>query len=346
MKKLLILPLLASILLFSCNKEDTAVNTENSTTNTETETETTSETYTGSATLNITTKGSGFNRSNELTPEAFSIALVNFWLIDTLGNEVNVINPDTSNPAYTKENPLMLNFSDNTQINAIINDQSIASGKYDGYKMEILYMEMDLEVAFHTKWADQEEDVDSAAQYLDSAMIKPFRLYYNPEGFYCRRDFIVQLDESTTDWYWMRRAIEDQDGVRNFFIKVDTINNNHPPGGAAPQAILDLFADENFWGPESDYCDLNSTPVYINTKNAVSGVDAKMEGTLDLPDNSETTINIEIDLFGLMMYEDGQSNLTTLNDGILDLGPGFDMDTYGDHGLHPRMPIITVTEEE
>lgn len=361
MKKLLPITLLSFALVFiiACNKDETAVTDADTTTTTtdddhsdhdhdddDHDDDNSSSTYNGSGSLSITTSATGMrNRSSaELTPDAFKLALTNFWLSDTAGNMVNVINPDSTNPIYTPENPLIMSFTDGDAVNKLLSNIDIPAGKYDGYRMEFLYMEMDLATAFHTKWPEHETDYPDAADILDTVLTRSFKLYYNPIASFCRRDFIVELDTGSNEWFWMRRAIEDQDNYRNFFIKVDTTSNNHPPGGAGPESIIDLFANEEFWGKEVDYCDKNSKPIFVDTKDPVSEHDIKMDGVVDIPDNTEVTINIEIDIYGVMMFNEETSTISGVDfhDGVLDLGPGYDQTQYGDQGLHPRMPIISV----
>ncbi|MBF0237663.1 MAG: hypothetical protein HQM12_08175 [SAR324 cluster bacterium] len=293
--------------------------------------------------------------TQRLTPTLYKMAMVNFWLIKSDGTEVNIINPDSSNPVYSEDNPLILNFATPDDTIELLTSDTIEPGTYTGYKMQFLYIEMELPTAFHlpaTSITDGWESEISATEIQSytntgSSFIANFRLYFNAIGKYWKRDFVVGLGD-TQERYWLRRALEDRVGQKNFFIKVS--NNDHPQGDGAPDNTLDLFNDEEFWGTESGYAN-SAIPIIVGTHSKAGGVDARLEKEFTIPEAIDEFYNIDIsvDVSNTMLYELGTApDGVSFLDNVLDLGPSKDGKSYGDEGLHPVLPqfVILTTKGE
>ena len=310
--------------------------------------------------------------SCSISPSSYKMTLADFVLIKDDESTVSLLNPDNS--TYSLSSPLSADFSSGDN-QTLISLDNLSAGTYTGYKMLFLYMDMPLPVKFHlpsvSTSSDWETDVDNVSQYLSSntdpteavtsSNTRKFRMYYNANGKYWKRDFVVQLDNSTNSWYWLRREVDNSSGTRNFFIAVD--NNTHPSGGSGPNNTLDLFEDGSFWGTTdmsdeeklAHYADNStSTEVWVKT----DGTDTILSESFSIPSSLDKlyTINLKIDISGTMMYDEGGfvtdyatdvsgvlDNTSSTSAGVLDLGPSYSSKVYGDAGLHPRVPTFTVT---
>ena len=310
--------------------------------------------------------------SCSISPSSYKMTLADFVLIKDDETTVSLLNTDNS--TYSLSSPLSVDFSSGDN-QTLISLDNLSAGTYTGYKMLFLYMDMPLPVKFHlpsvSTSSDWETDVDNVSQYLSSntdpteavtsSNTRKFRMYYNANGKYWKRDFVVQLDNSTNSWYWLRREVDNSSGTRNFFIAVD--NNTHPSGGSGPNNTLDLFEDGSFWGTTNmsdaekltHYADNSTnTEVWVQT----DGTDTILSESFSIPSSLDKlyTINLKIDISGTMMYDEGGfvtdyatdvsgvlDNTSSTSAGVLDLGPSYSTKVYGDAGLHPRVPAFTVT---
>ena len=146
------------------------------------------------------------------------MTLADFVLIKDDETTVSLLNTDNS--TYSLSSPLSADFSSGDN-QTLISLDNLSAGTYTGYKMLFLYMDMPLPVKFHlpsvSTSSDWETDVDNASQYLSSntdpteavtsSNTRKFRMYYNSNGKYWKRDFVVQLDNSTNSWYWLRSIL-------------------------------------------------------------------------------------------------------------------------------------------
>ena len=312
------------------------------------------------------------NSSCSISPSSYKMTLADFVLIKDDETTVSLLNTDNS--TYSLSSPLSADFSSGDN-QTLISLDNLSAGTYTGYKMLFLYMDMPLPVKFHlpsvSTSSDWETDVDNVSQYLSSntdpteavksSNTRKFRMYYNANGKYWKRDFVVQLDNSTNSWYWLRREVDNSSGTRNFFIAVD--NNTHPSGGSGPNNTLDLFEDGSFWGTTNmsdaekltHYADNSTnTEVWVQT----DGTDTILSESFSIPSSLDKlyTINLKIDISKTMMYDEGGfvedyatdvsgvlDNTSSTSAGVLDLGPSYSTKVYGDAGLHPRVPAFTVT---
>jgi hypothetical protein len=279
-----------------------------------------------------------------VTPSAYKLALVNLWLIKDDDTEVNIINPDEGSPTYTEASPLIIDFTSAGDAKALLSADTFEAGTFEGYKMQFLYIEMELPVVFHLPDPVWETDYLNAALLDGEERVCRLRLYFNATGKYWKRDFVVELDEDSDVWYWMRREVENVVGHRNFFIAV--ASNDHPPGGAGWQSTIDLFADAEFWGDEADYND-SSDPIIVGTHSTAGGVNADLPEGFTIPESLNRFYNIDlaVDVEDTMNFAEDWDppagvDFTT---GTLDLGPGYGADQYGDGGLHPFLPGFRVT---
>ncbi len=297
---------------------------------------------------------SGISSEANISPLLYKIALVNFWLIKDDDTEINLMNPDENNPAYTEENPLIVDFTSGTLIEQLLTDATLPGGTYTGYKMQFLYIEMQFPVYFHLPSICVESDLANlfgiAPEFFNPEEITDeldcnFRLYFNAHDKYWKRDFVVNLNldiEGLEDeWFWLRREVDASNS--NFFISVT--ENSHPSGGAGTESTIDLFDDPEFWGSSDDYND-SANPIIITSGSTAGGLNATIEPfTIS---GGEYNITINIDVGNTLNYTDNSDVLTgvTFHSGLLDLGPAYTDDNYGDTGLHPLLPAFRVVSEK
>ncbi len=286
--------------------------------------------------------------SNEtlVTPSTYKLALVNFWFLKSDGTQVSVINTDEANPTYTEERPLIVDFSKAGASKELFSGTTFTAGTYTGYKMQIVYIEMALPCAFHVPTPSWETEYTSSS-ILDTSLTRSFRLYFNALGKYWKRDFVVELTADSGEWYWLRRGVNDS--FKNFFI--GTTANAHPIGGAGPTSIVDLFDAPDFWGDADSY-NSSASPIIIGTHSTAGGVNATMAQSFTIPATLTEFFNIDIkvNVSNTMMFGEHTNTApagVTFFSNVLDLGPsggvGDPMPIYGDAGLHPLMPIFTIT---
>jgi len=296
---------------------------------------------------NIGTKSRGGSRADtqvNITPIRYKIALVNFWLINDKGGTVNLINPDSSNPTYTESSPLILEFTSSTDVQQLLTDTTIDGGHYTGYKMQFLYLQMKYPVVFHARGDASEDypvDIDTIKEQLK---YYEFRLYFNAIDKYWKRDFVVALDLTNDEWFWLRKDLNPPT-YDNFFIRVKT--NSHPDGSTAPQSVIDLFHDVDFWGETSEF-DNTADPIIVGTHSSAGGVDAIMQKSFVI-DGKKQNLKLNVDVFETMNFQEDQPAIPNtpesgifMTDNTLDLGP----ESYGDFGLHPMVPRLEFVVEE
>ena len=240
-----------------------------------------------------------------------------------------------------------MDFSSGDVTQELLAGATLEAGTYIGYKIQFLYLEMQFPTYFHVPGICVEdelldgmgiEDIDGEEGYYN------FRLYFNAHGKFWKRDFVVQLDDSSDAWYWLRREVENSDAYNNFFISA--VDNDHPSGGAGPDNTIDLFNDPDFWGEAENYDDADS-PIIVDSTNSGGGLNVQMnEFTID---GGEYDVTLYVDVantFNFWEDADAAPVGVTFNAGTLDLGPGYNpgggTEAYGDYGLHPMLPAFSL----
>ncbi|MBN1850269.1 MAG: hypothetical protein JW932_16985 [Deltaproteobacteria bacterium] len=96
---------------------------------------------------------------------------------------------------------------------------------------------------------------------------------------------------------------------------------------------------------EEDYANSND-PIIVGTHSTAGGVDAVLDESFTIGEGSYE-ITLYVDVEGTMNYsEDGTPpEGVTFTESVLDLGPGYGEDLYGDQGLHPFVPRFSVVVE-
>jgi len=276
-----------------------------------------------------------------LTPSAYKMAVTYFALIKDDGTEVKVTEKTDSDPLivdFSKEKPgTLIDFFDGARL---------PRGKYVGYKIRFLYMEMKYPAAFHVPATICVTDSSDSYVTATSPTDYTFRQYFNTISPFWKRDFVVEkpvtADPTDTSWFWLRREVDTSH--TSFFINSETVS--HPAGGAGPDNILDLFANDAFWGDSGDYDD-PSVLITIESGDATGGLDASMEEfTLKV----DTVLLLDVDISNCMNYKEDQPAIPpsgiTFTNNVMDLGPTYDpipigdgdAQNYGDRGFHPFMP--------
>ncbi len=279
--------------------------------------------------------------SVNISPGDYSIALVDFWLVDDQGVSTSLMNPDSAAPVYTDTSPRLVNFTNGAA--EILQDAEIAPGTYVGYKMRFLYLEMTYPVAFHVPDFSPDSANPLYVPYLDTVNDYRLKLFFNAVDNFWKRDVIVELEKDSNEWYWMRRSLEGENNT--FFLPV-TAEAEHLPGGAGPTSLIDLFSDPEFWGSDDTIADPD-TPIIIVSGSTVGGLNAEIK-PFTLVDGA-TDLVLEVDVAETFNFKEDPDTVpdgVTFYDGVLDLGPGYGLDVYGDQGLHPFLPRFNFHVEE
>ncbi len=270
--------------------------------------------------------------SVNISPSDYSIALVDFWLVDDAGTSHSLLNPDPANPVYTDSSPLLVSFSSGAA--EILEDATLPPATYSGYKMRFIYLEMTYPVAFHVPAFSPDSTNVSYTAYLDTINDYRLRLYFNAVGNFWKRDVIVELEAGSDTWYWMRRSLEGDNNT--FFLPV--AGATHLPGGAGPTSLIDLFSDPEFWGTD-DTIDDPLTPIIIDSSSTVGGLNVDIEPFTLTGGTAELVLEVDVlETFNFWEDPDQVPDGVVFNDTVLDLGPGYGGDVYGDQGLHPFLP--------
>lgn len=279
--------------------------------------------------------------SVNITPEDYKIALTYFSLIRDDDSEEVFLDTDA-------DHAVVADFSDCEPGTAVslFEGASIPSGTYVGYNMRFLYLEMKYVAAFHVPSVCTDHD----DPYIDEATptAKTFRQYFAAYGPFWKRDFVVEKpvseDSEETHWYWLRREIDSSHA--DFFI--DSTLNSHPAGETGPDNILDLFANDEFWGSQESLSDPDIL-ITIQSGDTTGGLNAVMD-TCELDADSE--LLLEIDITNCMNYKEYRPAAppagVTFTDGKMDIGPSYNnggtSESYGDHGFHPFLPAFRLTK--
>ena len=304
--------------------------------------------------------------SRDVTPTEYKIAVINMELNDTSdsSHDRQIINASSTNPEIID---LTLT-SGVGSLAYILNNpyDALADGAtYDECIITPLYIEMELEIAFHVPASADENGYNlifSADGDESQALV---RFYFNPDPDhdYWRRDIAVYLsgieDGTGTPvaaypdgWYWLRRVIEPGADTDFFILAEDdaaSLSPTHPASGIGPESIIDQFDNSVFWGAEEDYDDATHETV-IDTFNDVGGLNASWD---DFTFYTGYTISCEPIITNTLnfWYETDASKMsaTMASDlDVIDLGPDYDdpsvsgdEEKYGDWGFHPFMPSFT-----
>lgn len=290
---------------------------------------------------NRPTSSRDVDSSFNATPTSYKIAMKYFALVRDDGVKVALVNSDT---------PVIKDFSGHFAADAagplMLGTKRIPPGRYVGYEMEIVYLEMDLLCSFNVPtWAydtspsllNRVTDASNPASLTYSS--RTIRQYFNDDGIYQKRDIVVDVDETGTsaDWRFMRRELENSStDLRTFFLSA------RPTGSSAgTYQVIDLFDDATFWGSDD--------VLVIQSGSAAGG---GLDATLDTFTVSATTdLLLEIDILESFNFREGTSSRfdnSTASAINLDFGPTYDeipvgsgpIAYFGDKGFHPKMPAF------
>ncbi|MBL7006288.1 MAG: hypothetical protein ISR78_04325 [Spirochaetia bacterium] len=313
--------------------------------------------------------------SQNATPSIYKIAMINFDLIDNGGStSVNLINasPDTATVVDIVPGTALL--SGEKTLSEVINDGTLVNGTtYDEYVMEPLYIEMELEAAFHFHSTCTESGYSLEFTTDGDENDYLFRLYFNPVDNLWKRDILVFLNDTDiqapavpaypTGWYWMRRVIEPG-GSANFLILAQEYGVDYTdpaytlpthPGivGAmnpGPVSIIDLFDNNAFWGDPANYDDYAADTVEISSITDYGGLNADWDA---FTFSTSDTVTVTADVTDTInfWYESDPAKLdftAASNPDVIDFGPDYDSpavsgdeEKLGDGGFHPFMPMFT-----
>jgi len=312
---------------------------------------------------------SSSENQNNITPSVYRIAAINLELTESAGGTtVNVVNASRGNPTIINFAPDATN-SDGVSFSTVLNSEPYADGKiYDNYDLVPLYLEIEMEAAFHFPAAADENNYALEFTTDGDEDSYAFRLYFNPINNIWKRDILVHLDDTQIDsptqtaypsgWYWMRRGVEP--GNSNFLIlaEEDGILYNgttnvlpaHPGNvsGSVPgtEAVIDLFADGTFWGSSADAATYDSAnPIHIDSATAVGGLGAVMDPFIFTTGDTITAVPNVSNTFNFWYFADPAYSdfLDPTNTDVVDFGPDSGSERHGDWGFHPFMPNFTIT---
>ena len=272
--------------------------------------------------------------SLSITPSNYVVGLTYFALERDDGIVVPIIESD---------DPIRYDLSDAVgSLSLFMGKKTIPLGTYTGYRMRFTYLEMDMESSFDVpSWSTDNTHPLVSASRDEEVMVHAshtFRMYFNTDGPYWKRDMVVKSGEDTLTgdpiWSWMHASLEDTDGRRSFFVESET----HPIDDLG---FINLFDDRDFWQDPADYGN-PETLITIVSGSTVGGLDASITPfTVSMDRDLLLTIDI-LETFNFYETDDGSK----YDNGKLDIGPYYDeipigtgdLTWYGDHGFHPFMP--------
>lgn len=298
----------------------------------------------------------------------------------TGGSSATIINTDADNPVIIDIHPGTAADSGEETLKDVLDDAIDDSAltdstTYDGYILTPLYIEMDLEAAFHVPSYADESGYSMIYSAIGDEETHTFRFYFNAADNYWKRDILVYLsgikdDTGAVDfaypdgWYWMRRVLEpgSSSSSTDFFILAEadgetysTTNPRpeHPTSGTGPTSIIDLFDNEDFWGDAEDYDSSDSADqIVIDSNDDVGGLNTAWSAftwnTGDTVDSAAGDItygfNFKYETNSDFIFTDLAPDLD-----VVDFGPDSDdpsisgdEESYGDWGFHPFMPDLSV----
>jgi hypothetical protein len=244
--------------------------------------------------------------SANITPSAYTVALKRMTLLgDTsVGTaDYELFSTGSADSAYVAD------FVTDTTF--FTSETLPPAGTYKGVEIEVFYIEMELPMI--------------VPAISDTETVYVTRGYFDTVGNVYPRDVTIFSD--TTEC-WVNRKLDDPDP-----FGLIPVTNSHP------FQVLDLWADENFWG---------RYPITISTADTSLGTDftfnmAGSGGTLVIPDSlsGSYVVSFEFDVTNRFTYWEYLETLETSDaDGIFTVG--YDC---GYRILFPNVEIL-FTEEE
>lgn len=293
--------------------------------------------------------------SHTITPDSYTLAVISLDVFDSsdeAGTSTRLVDASASSPVLVDATATGITGSSPYSFDDIFNDpeEALASGTtYDSFSMELLYIEMDFDAAFHLPTIADEyaEDI----MYIDDTSVAShtIRMYFNAQGNFWKRDMAVRVADQAdlgrgleiSPWYWMRRSLENGTAT-DAFISTD---DAHPVSDIGPRSVIDLFDDEDFWGPQEDY-DSTSELLVIDSADDAGVLNARLEPfTYTSGDTFVCDIGID-DTFSFFYERDPDFLATDMASDVdvVDFGPAVDgQESYGDWGFHPFLPSIVVS---
>jgi len=265
--------------------------------------------------------------SRNITPSSYKIALTYFALERDDGTIVPLIN---------ETEPIVYDFSGHViSPPLLLGTKKIPTGTYTGYEMRFTYLEMDLMASFNVPtWSTDTSHVLVTGTHDGSGNIvhqnATLRQYFNASGKFHKRDMVVDIGTTDSEWAWMRRELEDSDGNRKFFLTTET----HPAVGC-----IDLFDDVAFWGSSDNYDDPD-VKITIRSGETTGGLDATMDV---LTISATASILLTVNIADSFNFYENLLDTTYGQNQDLDFGPttgGVSTTYYGDKGFHPKMPAF------
>lgn len=296
--------------------------------------------------------------SHSITPDSYTLAVISLDVFDSsdqAGTNKRLIDASADSPVLIDATATGFSGSSPYSFDDIFNDpeQALVSGTtYDAFSMELLYIEMSFDAAFHLPTIADEYGED--IMFIDDASVEShtLRLYFNAQGNFWKRDMAFQIADQadlgrgpeSSSWYWMRRSLESGSAT-DAFISTDDV---HPVSDIGPRSVIDLFDDEDFWGLQEDY-DSTSELTVIDSNDDEGGLNANLIAfTYTSGDTLVCDIGID-DTFSFF-YERNPDFLATdmaSDADVVDFGPAVDgQKSYGDWGFHPFLPSIGVSAAE
>lgn len=283
-----------------------------------------------SAALEAVCRDTADGRSCNLTPSGYQIALASFRLVTADDSEIDLLNLDGGESEYSITNPLVVNFAEPEQIALLLDTDQLPPGRYVGYKMTPAYFEMQLPVHFNLT-CESERAIDRAvcdalvAESRDGIPYRSFRMVFNNTAPLLKRDFIVEVEPGSDRWYWMLA----EPAPRAVLTAVEA---DRPMG-----PILDLFHDSEFWGTDD-------AVVELGTHSRAGGLDARLEGAINLDSGESSQILLTINVEQTMNFYDVAS---APHSDALDIGNDCNRQDSSacDLGLHPFLPRFIGNEQ-
>ncbi len=316
--------------------------------------------------------------SRNITPESYKIAVISMELTDSAGGTtVTVVDATAADPLIINLDETDTLLAGEVRLETVINaagddtdygdtDPLVNGTTYDGFEIVPLYIEMSFPSTFHVPPMADESGYSMMFVSDGDEATYTYRLIFNIEegSSLWKRDIIVYLEDILNDadppvaatgypdgWYWMRRSVEDG-GESEFLISAipddPLLTGASHPGGppsdstAGPDCVKDMFSDP-FWEATENY-DSTDPGDYLSIWRNPSDHSRVAERDFEIV-YSGTDVSLDIDIFETFnfWYESDASKtpVTMASDlDVVDFGPDYGGEEYGDWGFAPFFPII------
>ncbi len=320
--------------------------------------------------------------SRSITPGTYKIAVISMDLTDSAGGTTKtVIDATAADPVIINLNPSDALLSGEARLEDVINaagtttygsstDALISGTTYDGFSLIPLYIEMSFPSTFHVPSMADESGYSMMFSSDGDEDTYMYRFIFNIQAGsnLWKKDILVYLSDILNNevppvseigypdgWYWMRRSLE---GTTDDFLVsalpddvliTDGIHPGGTPSDSTPgfDNVIDLFSDP-FWGATEDL-DSSDTADYIRIWTNPSSHSRVAEREFEIIYDG-SAVSLDVDIYETLnfWYESDTSLHPTAmasDTAVIDFGPVYGTEEWGDHGFAPFFPGVENTGE-